>query len=335
MPNITTIAASRVPLVDKDGLITREWYRFLFNLNELTSGSTLSLEDLQKGPNTYAEFSAALNNVNDASQLSYAVSESKVIDDQIQGLSVAPEGLTALTRPIYGSFYDTANQSFGSIANVYPIRINVTDLDNGVYISGSSAVFTATISDGAGGAGTILNVTSVSSGTIALNMTLSGAGVTAGQTITALGTGTGGTGTYTVSSSQLLASSTITGSLPTRVNVTAPGVYNYQFSVQFVNPNAAAANIQVWPRKTGVDISNSNSSFTIPGKHAGGDGALIAALNYFVPLSSTDYIELMWWSNDPAIYIAAQSATTGPVRPAVPSVIVTMSFMSNPIIQAR
>lgn len=67
----------------------------------------------------------------------------------------------------------------------------------------SAAVFTGTI------ATTILTVTAVTSGTIQVGQVISGTGVTAGTTITALGTGTGGIGTYTVSVSQTVASTTI------------------------------------------------------------------------------------------------------------------------------
>lgn len=55
-------------------------------------------------------------------------------------------------------------------------------------------------------AGTTLTVTAVSFGTLAVGRTVFGAGVMAGTTITALGTGTGGVGTYTLSKSQTVAS---------------------------------------------------------------------------------------------------------------------------------
>ena len=57
--------------------------------------------------------------------------------------------------------------------------------------------------------GTTLDVTVVSSGTLQIGQTLEGANVTNGTIITALGTGTGNTGTYTVSPSQTAASATI------------------------------------------------------------------------------------------------------------------------------
>jgi len=66
------------------------------------------------------------------------------------------------------------------------------------------AVITAAIS------GTTMTVSAVSSGTLAVGQVLTGTGVAVGTGITALGTGTGGTGTYTVSSSQTVSSTTIT-----------------------------------------------------------------------------------------------------------------------------
>jgi len=77
---------------------------------------------------------------------------------------------------------------------------NTTDPD------ASGASFTGSIS------GTTLTVTAVASGTVTVGQVLSGTGITAGTLITALGTGTGGNGTYTVQTSQSASSTTITAS---------------------------------------------------------------------------------------------------------------------------
>ena len=62
-------------------------------------------------------------------------------------------------------------------------------------------------------AGNVLTVTAINSGAIALGQYISGTGITAGTQITAFGTGAGGNvnevGTYTVSISQTVASTTI------------------------------------------------------------------------------------------------------------------------------
>lgn len=57
--------------------------------------------------------------------------------------------------------------------------------------------------------GTTLTVSAVTGGTIRVGQTISGTGVTAGTYITANGTGSGGTGTYSVSTSQTVSSTTI------------------------------------------------------------------------------------------------------------------------------
>ena len=66
--------------------------------------------------------------------------------------------------------------------------------------SPSSAVFTGSIS------GTTLTVTAVKNGTIAINQSLFGVGIAQETVITALGTGTGGIGTYTINLTQTVAS---------------------------------------------------------------------------------------------------------------------------------
>ena len=74
----------------------------------------------------------------------------------------------------------------------------------GNVIGQGSAGFTAAIS------GTTMTVSAVASGTLQIGQSVSGTGVTAGTTITAFGTGVGGTGTYTVSAIQTVASEAMT-----------------------------------------------------------------------------------------------------------------------------
>lgn len=57
-------------------------------------------------------------------------------------------------------------------------------------------VFTGSIS------GTVLTVSAVASGTLQVSQTILGAGISAGTTITELGTGSGGTGTYELNQEQ-------------------------------------------------------------------------------------------------------------------------------------
>lgn len=101
---------------------------------------------------------------------------------------------------------------------------NLNSANVGAVITGriNAGEFTGSIS------GTTLTITAVASGALAVGDTISGTGVTAGTTITALGTGTGGVGTYTVSVSQTVASTTITdvtGSVLTVSSVASGSLY--------------------------------------------------------------------------------------------------------------
>lgn len=239
------------------------------------------------------------------------------------------QGVQGILLP-YGAFQDSTDQLDGSTTSAYAMRYDTTDYSNGVYVSSYNAVFTATINDGTPpGAGTVMTVSAVTSGTIYLGMEITGTGVTAGTRITAFGTGTGGAGTYTVSASQEVTSTTITGNLPSKITVDYAGIYNLQFSAQVTNTDVQIHDIDIWFRKNGTDIPNSNSRFSVPNSHGGVDGHLIAALNFYLDFNAGDYIEIMWHVNDSAVKLEQLPAGTSPTRPATPSVIATLTYVSN------
>jgi hypothetical protein len=122
----------------------------------------------------------------------------------------------------------------------------------------------------------------------------------------------------------------ITLSNTSRLNVSQGGVYNVQFSVQFKNTTNDTQDVEVWFRKNGTDIANSGSRFgLVPRKSSGDPSHMIGALNYFVDLAESDYLQLMWRPSDVGVSIEHFAAGTSPTRPAIPSVIATVSFVSN------
>jgi hypothetical protein len=115
-----------------------------------------------------------------------------------------------------------------------------------------------------------------------------------------------------------------------RLTVADAGIWNCQFSIQFKNTTNDTQDVDIWFRKNGTDIDNSNSRFALPPRKSSGDPShLIAALNFFASMDSTDYLEIMWRVSDVGVSIEHYAAGTSPTRPAVPSAIVTMSFVSN------
>ena len=122
----------------------------------------------------------------------------------------------------------------------------------------------------------------------------------------------------------------ITLSNSSRLNVSQAGIYNIQFSVQLVNTTNASIDIDIWFRKNGTNIDKSNSRFGLaPRKSAGDPFHLIGAMNFFVSLDTNDYVELMWRTSDVGAYIEHYAASSTPTRPSIPSVIVTVTFVSN------
>ncbi len=115
--------------------------------------------------------------------------------------------LDPLTTAGYSTVSSWDVAQFGSkiiVANGLD-RLQAFDLSGGAYFYAiDDAQFTGSIS------GTTLTVTAIAYGSLVIGQTISGAGVTGGTKITAYGTGVGGTGTYTVSSSQTVSSTTIT-----------------------------------------------------------------------------------------------------------------------------
>jgi hypothetical protein len=122
----------------------------------------------------------------------------------------------------------------------------------------------------------------------------------------------------------------VTLSNSSRLNVSQAGIYNIQFSVQLVNTTNASVDVDIWFRKNGTNIDKSNSRFGLaPRKSVGDPFHFIGAMNFFVSLDTNDYVELMWRTSDVGAYIEHYAASSTPTRPVIPSVITTVTFVSN------
>jgi len=122
----------------------------------------------------------------------------------------------------------------------------------------------------------------------------------------------------------------VTLSNSSRLNVEDSGVFNIQFSIQLKNTTNDGHDVDIWFRKNGTNIDNSNSKYHIPARKSTGDPShIIAALNLFVELNSGDYVEIMYKVDNVNVTLEHFAASASPTRPAVPSAIVTLSFVSN------
>lgn len=116
----------------------------------------------------------------------------------------------------------------------------------------------------------------------------------------------------------------------TRLKVGYAGLYDIQFSVQLINTTNDVQEVSIWFRKNGVNVVGSNSEFGIPQRKSTGTASrLIAAINFFIALQKDDYVELVWRPSDIGVSLEHFATQTTPDRPATPSVIATVSYLSS------
>lgn len=114
------------------------------------------------------------------------------------------------------------------------------------------------------------------------------------------------------------------------ISVEYAGIYNYQFSVQLRNSDTQIHSAWVWLRINNVDVTGTGSKFDVPNSHGGIDGNTIAACNFYVQLDVGDTIEMWAAVDNVAVTFDATAAVTSPfAMPAIPSVVATLSFVSE------
>ena len=110
---------------------------------------------------------------------------------------------------------------------------------------------------------------------------------------------------------------------PTRITSTVTGVYNVQFSAQLHKTSGGGpTQIYIWFRVNNVDIPNSATVLSL----ANNGDLLVAAWNFFTPLTAGQYVEIMWRASSSNIEL--QRNTTIPSVPGIPSVIATIERVS-------
>ena len=152
--------------------------------------------------------------VDDAYRYTWFISapSSAIFTGSISGttltVSVMQSGTIAVGQAIFGQgiAQNTVITALGTGTGgvgTYTVSDSQTVASTAINSVASPAIVTGSIS------GTTLTVSAVTSGTLKIGQTIEGSGVTDGTIITAFGTGSGGAGTYTVSASQTVSSTTI------------------------------------------------------------------------------------------------------------------------------
>jgi len=128
----------------------------------------------------------------------------------------------------------------------------------------------------------------------------------------------------------------VTLSSSSHLNVPSDGIYKVTYSIELQNTTNDIQYIDIWLRKNGSDIANTNSQFSLPArKSTGTASSLVAVTPIMVQLAKNDYIQVMWKVSDTGVtmqYLPAVAASAGvtPAIPATPSAFVQVEFVSYP-----
>jgi len=112
-----------------------------------------------------------------------------------------------------------------------------------------------------------------------------------------------------------------------RITIANAGVYNLQWSAQFLNPNTSEADVSVWLRKNGSDVPGSRGLVGVPKRVGGTNGHILPSWNFVVNASSNDYYEFVWNAANGDItmpYLAADANS-----PATASAVLTVTQQSG------
>ena len=122
--------------------------------------------------------------------------------------------------------------------------------------------------------------------------------------------------TYLNNAVQLRSGST------SEIEVTIPGVYNFQYSGQVKTTSAADKNLYLWIARNGTDIGYSTHAWTF---HDNNHYAEIS-WNFNIDLDVGEYIELQIASDSTDIRLDAEAATAP--HPGIPSSVLAVNFIA-------
>jgi hypothetical protein len=111
-----------------------------------------------------------------------------------------------------------------------------------------------------------------------------------------------------------------------------PGQYLVTFTLQVSNRSNAAQEFEVWAGYDGTNYPLSNTRFDIPARKSGSIWShIVPAITgiFTVTNPDTEYLTIKWWASSTDVFLEHYPAGTSPTRPEIPSVIMTVNFVSR------
>lgn len=110
------------------------------------------------------------------------------------------------------------------------------------------------------------------------------------------------------------------------------GQYLVTFTLQVSNRSNAVQEFEVWAGYNGSNYPLSNTRFDVPArKSVSVYGHVVPAITgiFTVTNPSTEYLTIKWWASSTDVFLEHYPAGTSPTRPEIPSVIMTVNFVSR------
>lgn len=107
----------------------------------------------------------------------------------------------------------------------------------------------------------------------------------------------------------------------TKINFLHAGRYNLQFSLQLEKLDSGTDEIEIFLLRNGEIGPWTNTKVTMVGNNV----KTVAAWNFVVEEPAGVQVELAWYSADQDMTIQAAQPSTNPVRPGIPSAILTVT----------
>ena len=312
--SLTRIPGNQVPVLENNGLMSREWYRFFYNLFQLTGGGSSDITPAELQAEVDALDTAVAGLTVDVNTLDTQVTS---LDGSVNALSNQVAAVEDEANYSYLEPPDNAGEVQKAIqgAQLSYLTANQDQLQKALQDAKLSQM-QCCINDLAGAIqGLNLRPPTIVNGDL---------GIGAFYDTTTFVPGATGTAYAITFNTVSVEKSIYRGSTTSRIYVTGPGWYNFAFSAQLDNTSGGDHAIYIWARINGTDVPDSASQVRLKGN----DAELVAAWNFFLEMAAGDYFELMYSVDNTGIRIQAIAAAS-PV-PSIPSVILTVNQVYSP-----
>lgn len=291
MLDLTQVPAPRVPLVDgRTGLVSTEWFRFFNGLYSVVGANQNVIQPANGG--------TGLSTIPTDGQLLIGNGAGYTLDTLTPGAGIGVTNTSgAIAIGIAGGVLGTATGGTGQ-----------STYTNGQLLIGNTTGNTlskATLTAGAGvtitnGPGSVTIASPKAYGRFAGLSTQSAAAIATA---------------YKVDFDATYLNNGVTMVGLTDATVTATGIYNFQYSLQFLKATAGPGEYYFWVRVNGANVVVSARGVTVTnnGIYAIGVGNIILSLN------AGDYFTLMWSVSDVGCQLVAVAGT-----PDLPSSTLTV-----------